>query len=262
MFDCKDIYIKDIRSVVLVTPPQNPPKRSYYGPRMGSFELVYFISSENITSFDGKIIHNKPGCLEFLPKLDYDVEYIVDRIVVGECIDIHFDTDFPLPTEAFGLNLSDNKNLKQMFTKMYSVWLSKKEGYYYKCMELFYGILGEIQKTRSSYLPNSKYDKIKPGIDYISEHCFDENFDYSEPSRLCGISYSYFKRLFIEKYNCNPNEYVNSRKLERACELLGTGYYTIGEIALAVGYSNVYYFSKVFKEKYGCPPSRYSFNKD
>ncbi len=255
MFGNGKIYIKEIQSVVYVKPP-NHNNRAYYGPDLFTYELIYKIDGENITSFDGKTIHIIPGSVEFLPKKT-NVEYYVDRISHGDCIDIHFDTDCPLPQEAITANFSKNPNLKKLFIKMYNTWISKKDGYYYECMGLFYEILSQIEKSSTDYIPQEKYDKIKKGIDYLHEHCFDEDLSYSVPSQLCGISYSYFKRLFIMRFKMPPKEYITKLRMERACELLITKRYSVTEISEMLGYSNIYYFSRIFKETYGCSPTHY-----
>ena len=256
MLGCEKIYIKEICSVVYVKPPSHN-NRSYYGPKLRTYELVYKIDGENITIFDEKTVHNKPGSVEFLPKKT-NVEYYVDRISHGDCIDIHFDTDYPLPQEVLVGDFSSDTNLKKLFIKIHNTWVSKKDGYYYECMELFYQILSRIEKSPTDYIPQDKYDKIKKGIDYLLEHCYDEDLSYSVPSQLCGISYSYFKRLFIMRFKMPPKEYITKLRMERACELLATKRYSVTEISEMLGYSSVYYFSRIFKETYGSSPSKYN----
>ncbi|MBQ2749957.1 MAG: helix-turn-helix transcriptional regulator [Clostridia bacterium] len=76
-------------------------------------------------------------------------------------------------------------------------------------------------------------------------------------ARLCNICYTYFKRLFAQKYGLTPSRYVAKLRLERGAELLESGQYNVTEVAALCGYDNIYYFSRCFKEAYGVPPSRY-----
>ena len=53
------------------------------------------------------------------------------------------------------------------------------------------------------------------------------------------------------------NDYITEVRLGEAMRMLLAGGQTIGEIALATGFSDQSYFSKVFSAKYGMPPSEY-----
>ena len=91
----------------------------------------------------------------------------------------------------------------------------------------------------------------------MSRHYHDVKFDYENLISLSGLSYSYFKKLFIDKYGCPPVKYITKLKINRACELLMTGKFSISEIANLCGFENVYYFSNVFKKHTGVSPKNY-----
>ncbi len=256
MFGKEKIIISEIYSVVYVKPGHPDKKQSRYGPRMYKYELVYKLSGECITTFNGKVLHNLPHTMEFLPKTD-NADYTVDIIKQGECIDIHFDTESPMPEQAMFFDVTENKRLEELFRKIYFLWVGRKEGYEYKCMSIMYDILSELSKKQTNYIPGDKYALIEKGIDYLREHCLDKEIDFYEPSRLCGISYTYFKRLFISKFGVPPVRYIIKLKLEYSLDLVSSKRYSVGEIAQMCGFDSVYYFSKKFKEAYGVSPTNY-----
>ncbi len=174
------------------------PDRNHvrYGPKMPKYELVYKLSGECVTTFNKKVLRNLPHTAEFLPKTD-NADYTVDFITQGECIDIHFDTESPMPKDAMLFDVTENKKLEGLFRKICNLWLVRKDGYEYDCMSVMYEILSELSRHSSNYIPSDKYLLIEKGIDFLREHCLEKNIDFYEPSRLCGISYTYFKRLFI-----------------------------------------------------------------
>ncbi len=255
MFASETMYITKICSVIFVSPSDIPKKKMRYGPNIRWHELVYKFSGENTTHYNGVHMHQTAGFIEFLPKCK-NADYTVDIHEDGDCIDIFFDTDYPMPAEAFCLDCSKNARLAGLFDRIYRLWSQKQDGYHPKCMALFYEILSELTKPHGNYLPKSKYGKIEAGIRYLHEHCFEPDVDYYEPARLCGISYTYFKRLFVEKFETPPVRYVTKLRLERSRELLSTGNYTVSEIAALCGFDNVYYFSKKFKDAYGVSPKK------
>ena len=89
------------------------------------------------------------------------------------------------------------------------------------------------------------------------ENFKNKDFDYTALCECTGMSYSYFKELFIAKYGMPPVKYITHLRLEYAKELLITGRYTVSEIASMCGFENVYYFSSVFKKNIGISPKSY-----
>ena len=120
-----------------------------------------------------------------------------------------------------------------------------------------YDILSEIEKIDMYYLPEKKYSIIKPAIEYIDNNFLSGDIDCSFLSDLCGVSYSYFKRLFIMKFQLSPIKYITKKRISYACDLLVSNTYSVSDIAFMTGYGDVYYFSRVFKECTGMSPTEY-----
>ena len=78
--------------------------------------------------------------------------------------------------------------------------------------------------------------------------------DLHELARILGISYSKFRAVFKDKTGYSPREYENLIKLNRACDLLQSGNYSVSATADALGYTSVYYFSRAFKRQFGKSP--------
>ena len=55
----------------------------------------------------------------------------------------------------------------------------------------------------------------------------------------------------------SPKEYVLELKMRRARELLSQEKYSVSEIGVILGYSDVYHFSKSFKHATGVPPTEW-----
>ena len=76
-----------------------------------------------------------------------------------------------------------------------------------------------------------------------------------EFSEACGVSESYFKRLFKEQFGVPPKKYVVQLRINHACELLRTERYSVTQIATICGFSDIYFFSRQFKEYMGVSPT-------
>lgn len=90
----------------------------------------------------------------------------------------------------------------------------------------------------------------------INLHLFS-NLNLEELAKLCDMSLSSFKREFRKEFNNSPNNYINTKKVEKAKELLSITDMTISEIAYQVGFNDSFYFTRVFKKKTNSSPSNY-----
>ena len=229
-------------------------KRSIYPAKLPYYELIFHFSGKSFFKFNGKIYQRVKNTICFLPKGD-NKEYIVEREEFGECIDIFFDTNIPISSEAFTITPQNAFAISQLFKKLFSVWVAKREGYYFKCISLLYDIFSELQKT--NYIPDDQYNVIKPAIKYINDNFTNKKIHVSKLSETCNISQSYFKKLFIKKFGVPPSKYIIQLKINYACDLLRSNLYTITQIAQLCGYENIYFFSRQFKEYMGISPTDY-----
>ena len=64
-----------------------------------------------------------------------------------------------------------------------------------------------------------------------------------------------FYRKVKKMTGLSPNQFIPLFRLERAMTFIQKGdYLTVQEIALAIGYQNLYYFSKIFEKEYDITP--------
>lgn len=76
-------------------------------------------------------------------------------------------------------------------------------------------------------------------------------------AEISGVSTRYFNELFSVFFGVSPKEYIVRMQLDTARNLLATSDDSIGRIASACGFGDVYYFSKVFRKVMGMSPSEY-----
>jgi AraC family transcriptional regulator len=74
---------------------------------------------------------------------------------------------------------------------------------------------------------------------------------------IAGVSPAYFSRLFRHSFGAPPHQYLLSRRLERARDLLQTGRPSIAEVASATGFSDQSHLTRHFKRRFGVTPHQY-----
>ena len=250
-----NFVITEITRVVYVDKNEYPEKvTKFQAKELKTNELIFHYSGKATVYFNGQVLQTSENTIRFLPKGECR-EYIVDREEIGDCILICFNTDRQvgdIAETAFVKNEKVGVLFKQLFLK----WVQKDEQYYFDCISILYKIFAELRKTQ--YVSSVQYDKIKLAIDYIHTNFLSsERITAEKLSELCGVSYSYVKKLFMKKFKVSPKRYIISLKMNYASDLLKYGEYSVSKIAEMCGYSDVYAFSHQFKTDFGISPTEF-----
>ena len=94
-------------------------------------------------------------------------------------------------------------------------------------------------------------------IERLIDGQLDSKLLLSDMAREVNMSRSNFVRLFTRRMGISPGQYLISRRIQRAKELLRSDDYRIGEIAVTVGFSNQGHFNEFFKKWVGQAPRDY-----
>ncbi|MCM1121626.1 MAG: response regulator [Eubacterium sp.] len=89
---------------------------------------------------------------------------------------------------------------------------------------------------------------------------YAENITLTEMSKKYGISVSHLSGLLKEELQMSFSEYIATKRIQKAKELLTDEQLSVETIAGQVGYSDYFYFIKVFKKYTGISPSKYRKN--
>ncbi|OUS01041.1 AraC family transcriptional regulator [Flavobacteriales bacterium 33_180_T64] len=106
-------------------------------------------------------------------------------------------------------------------------------------------------------LINNLYSTKAVQVKEIIKLHLHSNLTLEELAKLCHLSLSSFKREFKKEFNDSPTNYIISKKLEKAKELLLMTDLSISEIAYEVGFNDPQYFTRIFKKRGGISPSSF-----
>ncbi|QUL58019.1 helix-turn-helix transcriptional regulator [Paenibacillus tritici] len=97
---------------------------------------------------------------------------------------------------------------------------------------------------------------IHKSIEYIEQH-LEEELDLEKVAKAAGLSKFHFHRIFRKYVNKNVHEYIRTRRLSQAANLLLYSEVRILDIALQFGFESQEAFTRAFKEIYALPPAQY-----
>ena len=246
--------ITEIKRIVIVGKNEYSEPMLSFGHTLNYNELIFHFSGHATVFFDDLVLETKPNTIRFLPHGETR-RYDVLRHEIGECIDVFFRADRPISKQAFVMNATQNEKIGALFKKLFSTWVSKKEGYYFESVSLLYRIFAEMQKDTAK--PNRHKLKIAPAMDMIHSDFLTQDFSLSELAAICKMGESYFQKLFKEIHGISPKKYIIQLKINHACDLLRLERYTVTQIAELCNFSDVYFFSRQFNEYMGITPTQF-----
>jgi len=213
------------------------------------------ISGSVVYNFSEKVIEANEGEQMFVPK---GTRYEYKTSPGKKCVytSINFEGDFKdAKPRTYSLeNFFEADYIKNHFTDL---WKYGTQSDKFKCYSLFYSLLSYVSAIEnSSYADKQKFQIIEPAVKYLREHIYDCSLQSDSLARLCGISGTYFRKIFTARFGRTPQNYIVTKRIAHAKSIFDSGDFdTIKEVALSVGYNDPLYFSKAFKKTYGISPS-------
>jgi AraC-like DNA-binding protein len=102
----------------------------------------------------------------------------------------------------------------------------------------------------------SVYYRLAEAKEYIDAH-FLTNINIEEIASVACLSQYHFLRLFKSVFETTPYQYVISKRLQKAAELLEESTHSVGDISMMVCFDTVAAFCDSFKREYGVNPTRF-----
>lgn len=231
-------------------------RQSVYRDRF-SHGFVFKLNGVSEYDFGGRVLSLEAGGMLYLPKGE---SYQVRRISQGDSryILINFDGDISGGSPKLW-SVEGFSNVGLIRSGLADLWIFGETAERCKCWSVFYHLLSYLATMeRAQYAYTHQAHIIQPALDYLKAHLFDTSLKISQLHTMCGVSDTYFRRIFKANFAVNPQEYVSNKRLEQAATLISNGEYaTVSQVAQTVGYSDALYFSRAFVRRYGICPTQY-----
>ena len=128
----------------------------------------------------------------------------------------------------------------------------------FKITGLIYLLFSHLIKDRQITKEKSK-DILLDALEYI-ENNFSHQIAVQEIADHCFVNRSHLYKIFKDKLDLSPQEYISNSRLTKASEFLRSSNMTVSYIAEILSFQDPSHFSKKFKEKYRISPLQYRKN--
>lgn len=250
--DLSELIINGIRSVSVIYTARGTVYRNSDRP---CWALVY--KWEGATEYfmkNGEIAVSDASRCVLLPR---GSSYEWHAVESGRYSIIEFDACGTRP-EILVYTLPSPEKFFRAFSEVQKLYDLKDPLWHMKAMEKTYSLLlMAINDTATSgYLSSEKQKILRPAVDYMHGH-FNEPLTNDGLAALCGISTVYFRKLFTTEFGISPIRYLNDIRIAKAREILESDFGSVTDIALSLGYPNIYCLSKAFRARTGMSPREY-----
>ena len=211
------------------------------------------INGDATFEYTNQRLHVGAGEIIFVPK---GFAYTLNANQREHLFVIHFDMSPDVLHDFTVFRPQISASYEILFRKIYQIWQLKQTGYQFGATSLFFQLLEQLSRENAQKELQSSNDKLSYIIAYIHSHYTDPSLSVATLTNIYGTSSTYFRRVFTEACGVPPLQYINRLKLNRAKELLSSGYYTVAEAAYATGFSDPKYFSRFVIKETGIAPSK------
>ena len=150
------------------------------------------------------------------------------------------------------INIGRERRLLNIINKIRSV---SDTAQFEACL-LLLQLLIDLHKENKRSLDSNSRQKLDVLLK-ILKNDITKWWTVNEMAEYCNVSTNYLRRMFREQLNLTPKEYIDRLKMNKACELLSGTDCKIEEIALLLGYKDVYHFIRRFTKLCGISPGKY-----
>ncbi|MDF2715317.1 MAG: AraC family transcriptional regulator [Paenibacillus sp.] len=141
--------------------------------------------------------------------------------------------------------------------------LKSGKGSYYRWKSKLYEIFDHLAASNPSRSPHARernsYEWVKDSEAFMSMH-YTEDITVQDVADYVGIHRSHFTVAFSKLFGISPGQYLLRLRMTNGARMLEETDFTITEIALSLGYSDIFAFTRAFSNYYGKSPSLHRMN--
>ena len=131
---------------------------------------------------------------------------------------------------------------------------------YIKYGKLWVDSQGALSEKSRQKLVSPESDAEHQGVhkakEYMKDH-YTEQITLNDIAAYTSYNPSYLSTIFKRQEGIPPLDYLTGIRIRQACILLACNDFSIGDVAMMVGFQNISYFNRIFKKTTGQTPREY-----
>lgn len=235
-----------------------------YGPRVCPYHLIHFVlSGEGELHIAGQELTVRAGDAFLIPaeKIAWYRASATDPWkyawagFLGYRANSYFDQLMEASEERYVLRDLDTDPYEKLIRRGAVISDGGYSGYFH-ANAILMELLGQLYEEVGGRVKDNQHT-MADEIRYHLEMRYSEKLRLTDLAGMLGIHPNYLTRVFREKYQMTPKQYLMQLKLEKACQLLVETDYPVSFISDTLGFEDQMSFSKTFRSRYNMTPTQY-----
>lgn len=160
-------------------------------------------------------------------------------------------------------DIHKNENIKIYLNNMFECLNAKNTGYEFLIQGYLYVIFGIVLENKL-YIKNidiatknkKRIEQLKKVLEFIEQE-YDKPITLEDLANKTNLNPKYFTKIFNQMTGKSPIQYLNSYRIEIACNMLLSTDLSITDICLSCGFNDLSYFIKIFKKEKNMSPKKF-----
>ncbi|CAG7607499.1 HTH-type transcriptional activator Btr [Paenibacillus solanacearum] len=252
----------------------NRAKANYYvGPRVIECYSLHFVLEGSVTLSQGgrRVVLGKGDLFCLHPNRSYTY-WVTDPSSASPlrmCWLAFEGSQAAALTERIGMTDAQpyrhsvlTSELESLLMQMMSSMRLSRDGDDLMLQACLYQMFWQLTARRDANGASAKKkDWLDACVQHIHAH-YMEGISVADVVQVAGVHRSHLYSEFQRMFGISPQRYLIKLRLGKAEELLRQSAYSVTEIALSLGYPDLYSFSRAFYNYYGVSPSGYAAQAD
>ncbi len=167
--------------------------------------------------------------------------------------------------KSFFIKAEENPMIVTMIRAIFEE-MQQKGAHYRECVRgIAYALLFEIARFNGmeawQTIGKGVSLQLESAIEYVEKN-YPNDFKIADLANECHMSETHFRRIFQEKMNMTPVEYVNFVRVRKACELIDKTDISMEDVAEKVGFITPSTFNRNFRRIIGTSPYQWKKRPD
>lgn len=211
--------------------------------------FIITVSGKIRFSYEGGVLCSEKGKPVFLPK---GLSYTNECLEAAESYVFNFQTleDYKSPV---GLSPISEEQIGAIYERMYAEFSSVTLANRLSVFEDMYALARVLLRGCES--ETAIHPVVAKATDYMRRQCHCSALTVGDVAEHCYVSEVYLRKLFEREEKTSPFRKLTAIRMEKARRLIEEKR-PFKEVALSVGYADVFQFSRAYKRYFGYSPSK------
>lgn len=123
-------------------------------------------------------------------------------------------------------------------------------------LSLFLKLLAQIQDPTAANADSDNASYYEAAVQYIHDN-YPYDLKIQDIANHVGIDRTYLYKIFMQKGQVSPKQYLTQFRIRAACRLLREQTHSVKEVAFSCGFKDVASFCSLFHKQMGISPKQY-----